>query len=85
MQATPLANIRFRYWGDSLESIFDKLPTARVVGMDEDSTLIEVNAQWKSIKGWLLAQANCIELLYPDDFRAEIKEIITEMLQIYEK
>ncbi len=85
MQTTPLVNIRFRYWGDSLENIFDKLPTARVVGIDVEYSLVEVGVQWQGIKGWLLAQSNYVELLYPEDFREEIKETITEMLQIYHK
>ncbi len=85
LQSVSLVNIQFRYWGDSLDHIFAKLPAARIVGIDEDYTLIEVEAQWQGLKGWILAQANNIELLYPEDFRCEIKEIITNMLKIYQK
>ena len=84
MTGGKLMRIQFRYWGNSLEAILDRLPTARVLKEDETGALIEAEVFGKGVKMWLLSQAQYIEVLKPLAFREEMKETLKEMLQLYE-
>ncbi len=83
MQSGPLLRIKFKYWGKSLEAIMDRLPTAQVVGREENSTLVEAEVFGQGIKMWLLSQGEYLEVLEPEGFRKEIKCTINNMLKNY--
>lgn len=55
-----LQRIRFRYTGPSIEAVLDRLPTARVLGEDEDGWTVEAEVFGKGIEMWMRGQGEWI-------------------------
>ena len=85
MQSGSLMKLRLRFWGESLEAVLDRLPTAHIIGQDNKSTIIEAEVFGRGIKMWLLSQAQYLEILKPDDFRKEMHETIKAMEGVYKE
>lgn len=83
MQSGKLLTIRFRFWGESLEAVLDRLPTAKIIDQDEKGTVVEAQVFGRGIKMWLLSQAEFLEVLKPADLREEMKEAINRMSIFY--
>ena len=83
MQSGPLMHIKFKYWGKSLEAVIDRLPTAKVVGKEGNSTIVEAEIFGEGIKMWLLSQGEYLEVVSPIKFREDMKRTIGEMLNNY--
>lgn len=83
MYTGPLSTVRFRYTGDSLEAILDRLPTAEVLSQNENCAVIEAEVYSKGILMWLLAQGKYVEILLPKALREEMRQTLTEMLAFY--
>ena len=79
-----LTRIQFRYTGNSVESILDRLPTARLISEESNNYLIEAEVYGKGILMWLLSQGKRVEVLKPASMRQEMKELLQEMLLQYE-
>lgn len=79
MFAGEYRRIKFEYNGPSVQAILDKIPTARVVGMQGNTKIIEAEVYGKGINMFLLSQGNMIKILEP---RALIDEIIAETQDI---
>lgn len=73
------------FWGESVQAVLDRFPTAVIVGKEEEKTIIEADVFGRGIKMWLLSQAELLEVLEPESFRNEMKETLTRMLQNYSK
>lgn len=71
--------IIFRFWGESIEAVLDRLPTAEIVSADERGSIVKAQIMGRGIKMWLLSQAQYLEVLKPDSFRDEIVKTIEEM------
>lgn len=84
MYGGDLLRIEFKYFGESIESILDRLPTAEVVAQKDDEYLIRAEVFGRGIKPWILSQADKLELLKPIELRDEIKELITKIQGIYQ-
>lgn len=78
-----LMRLQFRYTGNSVEAILDRLPTAKIVSQDSEGTVISAEVYGKGIIMWLLSQANAIEVLKPQELRQEMKDTLTKMLEKY--
>lgn len=78
-----LIHIQFKFWGDSLDAILDKIPTARVVKETEDYYLIEAEVYDKGIVMWILSQREFIEIVRPLALRNEIKAVANRILKLY--
>ncbi|MDO5516049.1 MAG: WYL domain-containing protein [Clostridium sp.] len=87
MYTGELIKIQFKFWGDSLEAILDRLPTAKVIGHDEEDNkpIIEADVYGEGVKRWILSQKEFLEVLRPESYRNEIKETIKRMYELYEK
>lgn len=83
MQTGKLIDVKFRFWGASLEAVMDRLPNA-VVTMENDIAVVEAKVYGRGIKMWLLSQAQYVEVLKPDDFREEMKLTVKQIMQNYE-
>lgn len=83
MHAGPLLHIRFKYWGKSLDAVMDRLPTAKVIERDGKVILLEAEVFGKGIKMWLLSQAECLEVVGPEEFREEMRLTIDAMSKNY--
>ena len=83
MQSGEAMTIKFKFWGDSLDAVLDKLPTAKVVGHDGKKAIVEAEVFGRGIKMWLLSQAEFLEVIEPQNFRDEMKETIDNMVSLY--
>ncbi|MEA4900714.1 WYL domain-containing protein [Desulfitobacterium sp.] len=83
MRAGRLMRITFRFWGPSLDAVLDRLPTAHVIGWDENKAIVEAEVFGDGIKMWLLSQAEFLEVLKPETFRQEMKDTLLRMINNY--
>lgn len=83
MFAGKLLKIQFRFTGNSIEAILDRLPTAQIVKQDAKGTIFEAEVYGQGILMWLLSQGTMVEVLKPKEVRDEMKTRITEMLELY--
>ncbi len=84
MYTGELLKIEFKFWGPSLEPIFDRLPTAKCIGKDtEGKSIIEAEVYGDGVKRWLLSQLNYLEVTKPQKYRDDIKETLKKMSEIY--
>lgn len=87
MYTGELISIQFKFWGDSLEAVLDRLPTAKIV--DEvceegiKKYLINAEVYGEGVKRWMLSQKEYLEVIRPESYRNEIKETIRKMYEIY--
>lgn len=85
MYTGELRTIQFKFWGDSLEAVLDRLPTSKVIKYDEKDNrpIIQAEVYGEGVKRWLLSQKEFLEILRPESYRNEIKETIRKMYEIY--
>lgn len=83
MQSGSIMKLRLRFWGESLEAVLDRLPTAKIIEKNKEFAIIEAEVFGRGIKMWLLSQAQFLEVLKPDDFRREMRDTIKAMGEIY--
>ena len=83
MNTGKLIEVKFRFWGKSLEAVLDRLSNAEVIMQDELGAVIKAKVYDKGTKMWFLSQAEFLEVLEPASFRAEMKESIRKMLDNY--
>lgn len=82
MQTGPLVTIKFRFYGKSLEAVLDRLPNATVT-YDAESPIIEASVYGRGIIMWLLSQGDKVNVLAPQEIRAEMKDTIEKMWTRY--
>lgn len=78
-----LERVQFKFTGNNVEPVLDRLPTARVVSQTEDSSLIEVESYGKGLLMWLLSQGDKVEVIRPESFRDEMKQLLEKMYSKY--
>ncbi|MCL6444442.1 MAG: WYL domain-containing protein [Alicyclobacillus sp.] len=83
MQSGRLLRVTFKFWGESLEAILDRLPTAKIIGQDGNATVLRAETFGRGIKMWFLSQAQFLEVLEPADFREEMRQTVAEMMKLY--
>lgn len=83
MQAGPLMDVTFRFFGSSLQAVLDRLPTAKIISQNETGAIIQAKVFGKGIKMWLLSQGPYVEVLKPVELREEMKSTIQKVLGYY--
>ncbi|WP_238403051.1 helix-turn-helix transcriptional regulator [Paenibacillus mesophilus] len=83
MQTGHLMDVKFRFWGASLEAVLDRLPNATVTKNNDGAAIVEAKVFGRGITMWLLSQAQFVEVLKPDHLREEMKRTLEEMVGIY--
>ena len=78
-----LERVQFKFTGNNIEPVLDRLPTARVVSQTEDGSLIEVESYGKGLLMWLLSQGDKVEVIRPESFRDEMKQLLEKMYSKY--
>lgn len=84
MYAGELVRLQFRYTGENVEAILDRLPTAKIIGEKGGESTIEAEVYGKGILMWLLSQGKMVEVLKPNSFREEMKETLLEIIKKYD-
>lgn len=80
-----LERIRFRYTGRNVEAVLDRLPTAKIISMEEDGVILEAEVFGKGILMWILSQGTNIEVLHPQSLRDEMYKICSRLAEMYAK
>ena len=76
--------IRFQFSGLSLQAILDRLPTAKVVEKNGNTSIIEAEVNHgRGIIMYLLSQGSWVKVLSPQSLADEIKEEIEKMQSLY--
>ena len=83
MYAGNLLTVRFRYTGQSVDAILDRLPTAEVESRDENGIVIRAEVYGKGIMMWLLSQGKYVEVLSPKSLRRDMRDTLKDMLAAY--
>jgi len=78
-----LIKIKFKFWGDSIEAVLDRLPTAKIVDKENEKYIIEAEVFGKGIKMWLLSQGDKLEVLKPERLRQEILKSLKKLINLY--
>lgn len=68
-----LERIKFKYTGPSIESVLDRIPTAEIVGQDENGWIVNAEVFGKGINMWLRSQGSHIKVMFPIGFSSETK------------
>ena len=63
MYGGKLQRVKFRYKGDSIEAVKDRLPTAEVIRHDEDGYVVTAEVFGKGIGMWLRSQGEMVEVM----------------------
>lgn len=66
MYGGTLRKIKFRYKGQSVEAILDKLPTAKIISQDETGYIISAEVFGDGVDMWLRSQGENVELIEED-------------------
>lgn len=63
MTGGKLRKIKFKYYGNSLEAVLDKIPTAQVIDEIEKGYLISAEVFGNGIDKWILSQGKDVEMV----------------------
>lgn len=58
-----LQRVKFRYKGDSIEAVQDRLPTAEILHHDENGYIVTAEVFGKGIEMWLRSQGEMVEVI----------------------
>ena len=83
MYSGELQHIKFEYYGQTVEFILDRLPTAKCKKINEEKYEIEVEVFGKGIIMWLLSQGQKVKVISPEEIRREMRVKIEEMSNLY--
>ena len=63
MYGGKLQKVKFKYFGDNIEAILDRLPTARILSKEEGAYIISAEVFGKGIDMWLRSQGEMVEVI----------------------
>lgn len=65
MYGGKLNRVKFKYVGPSIEAVLDRLPTAEIIGQDDEGWFVEAEVFGTGIEMWLRSQGKFIQLADP--------------------
>lgn len=83
MQGGDYMDIKFKFWGESIDAVLDRLPQSKIISKNEDRYIVEAKVFGRGIKMWLLSQAEFLEVIEPLELRDDIKNTLSKMLINY--
>lgn len=63
MYGGKLQRVKFRYKGDSIEAVKDRLPTAEILSHDENGYVVTAEVFGTGIEMWLKSQGDNVKIL----------------------
>lgn len=63
MTGGKLRKIKFKYFGNSIEAVLDKIPTARILEEKEDYTVVVAEVFGNGFDRWMLSQGKDVEII----------------------
>ena len=83
MYGGELLRIKFKYYGESVEAILDRIPTAVIENAENGVYTIKAEVFGRGIKPWILSQADKIEVLEPQELKNEVIELVKNIKELY--
>ena len=74
MYGGELQTIRFEYTGPSLESVLDRLPTAKVLQVTEKGWIVEAEVFGTGIEMWVRSQGDYVRIIKPQGVECDETE-----------
>lgn len=62
-----LQTVKFEYSGLSIESVLDRLPTARILSEDNGKYLVQAEVFGKGIEMWFRSQGEAVKVILPEE------------------
>ena len=78
-----LLHIKLKYYGNSVQAILDRLPTASIIERTDRYSIMLAEVFDDGIVWWILGQGTRIEVLAPNDIKKEIITQLTKSLDRY--
>lgn len=75
--------IEFEFFGDSIEAVLDRLPTASIIGKTNRGYKVRADIYGEGVKRWILSQKEFLKVTKPQEYVDEIKETIERMYYLY--
>lgn len=75
--------IEFEFFGDSIEAVLDRLPTAEKIGKTDRGYIVRAEIYGEGVKRWILSQKEFLKVTKPKEYVDEIKETIRKMYELY--
>ena len=85
MYTGELMKISFEFYGNSIEPVLDRLPTAEVIEEFEGGFSVKAEVYGTGIKMWILSQGSNVRVTSPTEFVEEIKLEIEKAREMYLK
>ncbi len=63
MYGGKLHQVKFEYYGQDVDSILDRLPTAKIIGQEEGKFIIKAEVFGKGIDMWIRSQGDLIKVI----------------------
>lgn len=77
--------IKFEFTGPSVQAVLDKLPTAKIIDVRENTKVIEAQTYGTGINMFLLSQGSWVKVLEPQELVDEMKNEIEKMKKMYQE
>lgn len=79
-----LRTIRFEFSGPSVQTVLDKLPTAKIIErLGGGKYLIEAEVYGDGIKMWLLSQGTWVKVISPAEYVDEMRKEVEAIAEYY--
>ena len=75
--------IEFEFFGDSIEAVLDRLPTASIIGKTNRGYKVRAEIYGEGVKRWILSQKEFLKVTKPQEYVDEIRETIERMYDLY--
>ncbi|AGX41901.1 helix-turn-helix transcriptional regulator [Clostridium saccharobutylicum] len=75
--------IEFEFFGDSIEAVLDRLPTAEIIEKTDKCYKARAEIYGEGVKRWILSQKEFLKVTKPQEYVEEIKETIRRMYDLY--
>ena len=71
--------IEFEFFGDSIEAVLDRLPTASIIGKTNRGYKVRAEIYGEGVKRWILSQKEFLKVTKPQEYVDEIRDTIQKM------
>lgn len=83
MYTGELIKVKLRCHENTLESILDRLPNAKVIAKEEMHSIVTAKIFGDGFIRWVLSQGSAVEVLEPIGFREKLKKQVIDILNLY--
>lgn len=75
--------IRFAFSGPSVQAVLDKIPSSKVIAVENGENIVEADIYGDGIRMFLLSQGSWVRALEPEEFVQDMKAEVKQMYEGY--